>query len=332
MKKTMKSVICLAIAVLLAVFCFAGCSQNDDVNEPAGDTEAKVFTIGVIQLMKHEALDAATQGFVDAVKADLGEENVKVDVQVAGTPDNCPTIANAFVSQGVDLIMANATPALQSAMAATNEIPIVATSITSYGVAIDDENFDGKTGINVTGTADLAPLDRQAAMVQEICPDVKSVGVIYCSSEANSLYQVQEISKYLEELGIKATSYSFSDSNDIQAIVTKAVGENDALYVPTDNVAAENTGIIDAVARPAKVPVFASEEGILKGCGIVTLTIKYYDIGAQAGKMAAEILKDGKNPAEMEIQYAPEFTKKYNPTICEELGITVPDTYEAIAD
>lgn len=319
--KNAKRIIAVLLAAVLICSVFAGCSSKDDGK----------YVIGICQLMQHEALDAATQGFVDAVKAELGEDNVTIDTQVAGTADNCPTIVNAFVSKKVDLIMANATPALQSAMSATGEIPIVATSITSYGVALEMDDFSGKTGKNVTGTADLAPLDQQAAMIKEICPDVKTVGIIYCSSEANSLYQVQEITKYLANLGVTAKEYSFTNSNDLQAIVTKAVGENDALYVPTDNTAAKNTEIIDAVARPAKVPVFAGEEGICKGCGVVTLTIKYYDIGYQAGKMAAEILRDGKNPADMEIQYAPEFTKKYNPTICEALGITVPDGYEAIA-
>ena len=158
----------------------------------------------------------------------------------------------------------------------------------------------------------------------------KTVGIIYCSGEPNSKYQATEVTKYLADLGITATEYPFADSNDLQSIAVKAVSENDAVYVPTDNTAAKNTGIIDAVARPAKKPVFAGEEGIAKGCGIVTLTISYYDIGYTAGEMAADILENGKNPAEMEIGYAPKFTKKYNADICSELGITVPDDYVAL--
>ena len=167
-------------------------------------------------------------------------------------------------------------------------------------------------------------------MIKEICPDAKTVGIIYCSGEPNSKYQATEVTKYLAELGITAKEYPFADSNDLQSIAAKAVSENDALYVPTDNTAAKNTGIIDGVARPAKTPVFAGEEGIVKGCGIVTLTISYYDIGYAAGEMAVQILKDGANPAEMDIAYAPQFTKKYNAEICKDLGITVPDDYVAV--
>ena len=197
-------------------------------------------------------------------------------------------------------------------------------------MALGIENFSGLTGVNVTGTSDLAPLDQQAAMIKEIAPETKTVGIIYCSGEPNSKYQATEVTKYLADLGITATEYPFADSNDLQSIAVKAVSENDAVYVPTDNTAAKNTGIIDAVARPAKKPVFAGEEGIAKGCGIVTLTISYYDIGYTAGEMAADILENGKNPAEMEIGYAPKFTKKYNADICSELGITVPDDYVAL--
>lgn len=319
--KNAKKILAVVLVAVLLCTVFAACDSSGG---------AKKYSIGVCQLMKHEALDAATQGFIDAVTEELGEENVTVDTQVAGEASACATIVNTFVSKKVDLIMANATPALQSAMQATQDIPIVATSITSYGVAMEVEDFTGKTGINVTGTADLAPLDQQAAMIQEICPDTKTVGIIYCSSEANSLYQVEEITKELEKLGITATAYSFADSADLQPVVEKAVAENDALYVPTDNTAANSTGIIDGVARPKKVPVFAGEEGICRGCGIVTLSIKYYDIGFQAGKMAAEILRDGKNPGDMEIAYAPQFTKEYNKEICDDLGITVPSDYVAI--
>lgn len=321
MNKTFKKVLALGLSAMLIGSCFAGCSSD-----------AKVYKIGVCQLMEHEALDAATDGFVQAVKDKLGEENVNIDIQNAqGDSTTCATINNQFVSSGVDLIMANATPALESAVAATNAIPIVATSITEYGVALHLDNFSGKTGMNVTGTSDLAPLDQQAAMIKEICPDTKTVGIIYCSAEPNSKYQATEVTKYLAELGITATEYPFADSNDLQSIATKAVGENDALYVPTDNVAAENTSIIDAVARPAKVPVFAGEEGICRGCGVATLSIKYYDIGYKAGEMAAQILAEGADPAAMDIAYAPTFTKEYNADICNELGITVSDEYIALA-
>lgn len=321
MKKSVKRLIAVCLAVVTIAACFAACSGNG----------AKTYKVGICQLTEHPALDAATEGFITAVKEKIGEDNVDIDVSNAQNEStNCATITNQFVAKGVDLIMANATPALQAAVASTADIPIVGTSITEYGVALGIENFNGLTGKNVTGTADLAPLDQQAAMIKEICPDTKTVGIIYCSAEANSKYQVDEVTKYLAELGITATAYPFADSNDLNAITIKAVGENDVLYVPTDNTAANNTGIIDAVARPAKVPVFAGEEGICKGCGIVTLSISYYDIGYKAGEMAADILLNGKNPAEMEIAYAPEFKKEYNADICAELGITVPSDYVAL--
>lgn len=328
MKKSVKKIVAVCLAVIAVASCFAACSSNGSSNE--GKTGAK-YKIGIAQWEAHEALDAATEGFKAAVTDKLGAENVEFEYNTAqGETTNCSTIVNRYVSNKVDLIMANATPVVQSAFTATKEIPIVGTSVTEYGVALGIDNFTGKTGVNVTGTSDLAPLKDQAAMIKEICPDTKTVGIVYCSAEANSKYQATEVTKYLAELGITATEYPFADSNELQSIVTKAVSDNDALYVPTDNTAAKNTGIIDAVARPAKKPVFAGEEGIVKGCGIVTLTISYYDIGYSAGEMAAQILSEGKNPAEMEIGYAPKFTKKYNAEICKELGITVPDDYVAI--
>ena len=305
--------------------CFAACTSNE-----TGNTNKK-YKIGIAQWEAHEALDAATEGFKKAVEDKLGADNVEFEYNTAqGEVPNCSTIVNRYATNNVDLIMANATPVVQAAVSATKEIPIVGTSVTEYGVALGIENFSGLTGVNVTGTSDLAPLDQQAAMIKEIAPETKTVGIIYCSGEPNSKYQATEVTKYLADLGITATEYPFADSNDLQSIAVKAVSENDAVYVPTDNTAAKNTGIIDAVARPAKKPVFAGEEGIAKGCGIVTLTISYYDIGYTAGEMAADILENGKNPAEMEIGYAPKFTKKYNADICSELGITVPDDYVAL--
>ena len=321
MKKSVKRIIAVCLAVITIAACFAACSGNG----------SKTYKIGICQIREHEALNAATDGFKKALEDKLGADKVTFDFQNAqGETTNCSTIVNQFVSQNVDLIMANATPVVQAAVAATKDIPIVGTSVTEYGVALGIDNFTGKTGTNVTGTSDLAPLKDQAAMIKEICPDTKTVGIVYCSAEPNSKYQATEVSKYLSELGITATEYAFADSNDLQSIATKAVGENDVLYVPTDNTVADNTSIIDAVARPAKKPVFAGEEGIARGCGVATLTISYYDIGYAAGEMAAQILTEGKNPAEMEIGYAPKFTKKYNADICKDLGITVPDDYVAL--
>ena len=252
------------------------------------------------------------------------------DVKVAaGDSATCAPIFNDFVTQNVDLIMANATPALQAAAAATAAIPIQGTSVTEYGVALDIDNFTGLVGSNISGTSDLAPLDAQAAMIKEWFPDTKTVGLIYCSAEANSQYQVDEIQKLLEADGITCTQYPFSDSNDMAAIVQTAADNSDVIYAPTDNTVASNAGIIDNLCRPAGVPVIAGEEGLCAGCGVATLSISYYDLGVATGKMAAKILTGESDVSTMPIEYAPA-TPKFNEAICTELNITVPEGYSPI--
>ena len=287
------------------------------------------YTVGICQLVQHAALDAATQGFEDALTAEFGD-NVKFDFQNAqGDSATCATIANGFVSAGVDLIMANATPALQAAQSATNEIPVLGTSVTEYGVALGLSDFSGTVGGNISGTSDLAPLAQQADMIVEWMPEAKKVGLLYCSAEANSQYQVDEVQKYLEAKGVTATQYAFSDSNDLSSVCQKAADENDALYVPTDNTVAANTGIVDGICRPAKKPVFAGEEGICAGCGVATLSISYYDLGYTTGEMAVKILKGEADISTMPIEYT-DVTKKYNKAVCDDLGLTAPEGYEAI--
>ena len=287
------------------------------------------YTVGICQLVQHAALDAATQGFEDALTAEFGD-NVKFDFQNAqGDSATCATIANGFVSAGVDLIMANATPALQAAQSATNEIPVLGTSVTEYGVALGLSDFSGTVGGNISGTSDLAPLDQQADMIVEWMPEAKKVGLLYCSAEANSQYQVDEVQKYLEAKGVTATQYAFSDSNDLSSVCQKAADENDALYVPTDNTVAANTGIVDGICRPAKKPVFAGEEGICAGCGVATLSISYYDLGYTTGEMAVKILNGEADISTMPIEYT-DVTKKYNKAVCDDLGLTAPEGYEAI--
>ena len=295
----------------------------------AAASNGEKFTVGICQLVQHAALDAATQGFEDALTASFGE-NVTFDFQNAqGDSATCATIANGFVSSGVALIMANATPALQAAQAATNTIPILGTSVTEYGVALGLDNFSGTVGGNVSGTSDLAPLDQQADMIVEWMPEVKKVGLLYCSAEANSQYQVDEVQKYLEAKGVTATQYAFSDSNDLSSVCQKAADENDALYVPTDNTVAANTGIVDGICRPAKKPVFAGEEGICSGCGVATLSISYYDLGYTTGEMAVKILNGESDISTMPIEYT-DVTKKYNKAVCDDLGLTVPEGYVEI--
>ena len=309
----------------------AASSTASSAASAAGSAAAdgQSYTVGICQLVEHAALDAATQGFEDALTEAFGD-NVKFDFQNAQNDSaTCATIANGFVSAGVDLIMTNATPALQAAQAATNSIPILGTSVTEYGVALGLTDFDGTVGGNVSGTSDLAPLDQQADMITEWLPDVKKVGLLYCSAEANSQYQVDEVQKYLEAAGVTATQYAFSDSNDLASVCQKAADENDAVYVPTDNTVAANTGIVDGICRPAKKPVFAGEEGICAGCGVATLSISYYDLGYTTGEMAAKILTGEADISTMPIEYT-SVTKKYNKTICDDLGVTVPEGYEAI--
>ncbi len=294
-------------------------------------SSSKVYNIGICQLVQHDALDAATEGFQTAITDELGEDAVKFDLQNAqGDSATCSTIVNGFVSNNVDLIMANATPALQAAQAGTNSIPILGTSVTEYGVALGISDFNGTVGSNISGTSDLAPLDQQAAMFKELLPDAKNIGLVYCTAEANSQYQVDTVQAELEKLGYTCKQYGFSDSNDLSSVATTAADESDAIYVPTDNTVAANTSIIDNICRPAGIPIIAGEEGICQGCGIATLSISYYDLGYATGKMAVKVLKGESKIEEMPIEYAPQFTKKYNKAICDELGITVSDEYVEI--
>ncbi len=319
--KKMKKILALLMTALMAVsLCACGDKKEDDV-----------YTVGICQLVQHDALDAATKGFKDALIEEFGEDGIKFDEQNAqGDANTCSTIINGFVSSDVDLIMANATPALQAAAAGTDTIPILGTSVTEYGVALEISDFNGTVGRNISGTSDLAPLDGQAELLQELFPDAKNVGLLYCSAEANSQYQVDTIKTYLEDLGYTCTYYAFSDSNDLSSVVTTAADACDVIYVPTDNTVASNAEIIKNICMPAKVPVVTGEEGICAGCGVATLSISYYDLGYATGKMAVKVLKGEAKIEEMPIEYAPNFVKKYNPEICDELGITIPDGYEAI--
>ena len=272
--------------------------------------DGKVYNIGICQLVQHEALDAATQGFKDALVEKLGEGSVKFDEQNAsGDSANCATIVNGFVSNGVDLILANATAPLQAAAQATADIPVLGTSITDYATALDISDWTGTVGNNISGTSDLAPLDQQAAMIQELFPDAKSVGLLYCSAEPNSVYQCDVIEGYLNEEGYTVARYAFTDTNDVTSVAQTAADNSDVIYIPTDNTAASNTEAIANVVIPAKVPVVAGEEGICSGCGVATLSISYYDLGYATGEMAAKILADGADVSTMPVEFAPNVTK-----------------------
>ena len=316
-----------AVIALAAAACmvFTSCGSS------SSSSSEKKYTIGICQQLEHPALDAATKGFKQAVKDELGKDNVEFKTENAqNEAANCTTIISGFVSDDVDLIMANATSALQAAAQGTSDIPIVGTSVTNYAEALDIKNWKGHTNTNVTGTSDLAPLDKQADMIKELVPDAKLVGILYCSAEANSKYQVRGIEKYLKKLGLKYKEYTISDSNDIQPVASKAANECDVFYVPTDNTIAGSTKTLENVVINKKIPVIAGEENICKGCGIATLSISYYDLGYQAGKMAAEILKDDKDPGKMDIETADKLTKEYNKSLCKKIGFKIPDGYTAI--
>ncbi len=308
------------LAVLIALLLCLGCTAMAEGS----------YRVGVCQLVQHVALDAATQGFQDALKAKLGDA-VTFDVQNAsGDSNTCSTIVNNFISGGVDLIMANATPALQAAVAATGDIPILGTSVTDYATALDIDNWSGATGMNVSGTSDLAPLEQQAETLRELFPEAKKVGLLYCSAEPNSKYQVDVITGYLTAMGYECAEYTFADSNDVASVAQNACDGSDVIYIPTDNTAASCTEAIRNVVEPALKPVIAGEEGLCKGCGVATLSISYYDLGYATGEMAYEVLVNGADVAAMNVQFAPNVTKEYNAELCELLGVKVPEDYVAI--
>ena len=326
----MKKLLVLLMSVMV-IFTLAGCSGGTAAPEeaPADTEETKKISIGVVQLVQHEALDAATNGFVEEVKKEFPDADIVVK-NAAGDSATCSTIVQGFVNDGVDLIMANATPALQAAVSATADIPILGTSVTEYGVALGIDNFNGLPGSNVSGTSDLAPLDQQAQMVTDLFPEAKTAGIIYCSNEANSKYQVEVVSKCLEDLGLEVKTASFTDSNDISMVCEDLCDQIDVLYIPTDNQAASCAETIANVVLAKKVPVIAGEEGICKLCGVATLTINYYDLGVTTGKMANKILKGEAKVEEMPIQYFENPVKKYNAEIAKEFDVTIPEGFEAL--
>ena len=344
----MKKILAMLLALVM-ILSLAACASTPAADTPAESTsttetpvtetpasaeetpaaDGKTYTVGVCQLVQHEALDAATQGFVDALTEELGDA-VTIDVQNAsGDSVNCGTIVNGFVSRGVDLIMANATPALTAAVSATADIPILGTSITAYGVALDLDDFNGTVGGNVSGTSDLADLQKQAQMILDWFPETKNVGLLFCSAEPNSRYQIDEVRKALEAQGVTCEEFAFTGSNDVSSVTQEAADFSDVVYIPTDNTAASNTEAIANVLIPAGVPAICGEEGLCRGCGVATLSISDYDLGVTTGKMAAKILKGEAGISEMPVEYT-DATPKYNASICDQLGITPLDGYEAI--
>ena len=319
----MKKLIAVLLVLMLLVSVTACAPAADDGK----------YVIGICQIAPHPALDAATKGFKDAVVAALGKENVEfVEQNAAGDSNTLNSIINDFVARDVDLILANATPVLQTAANATTTIPILGTSVTEYGVALGIDNFSGIVGGNISGTSDLAPLDKQADMILEWFPEAKNIGLLYCAAEPNSLYQVQEVKKYLEAKSLNVTMYAFSSSSDLSAVAEKAAAESDVIYAPTDNTLADNASVLNTICSAQKVPVIAGEENICAKCGVATLSISYEELGKTTGEMAVKVLKGEAKIGEMPIQYAGTPVAKYNQDICDSLNLTVPEGYVAIGE
>ncbi len=316
MKKLITFIITAAMLLTLA-----SCTENGGKDAKVTVNSDGEYTVGICQLVEHPALDAATQGFIDTLKAKYGDKVTIINNNAQNDTTVCSTIISNLVNKKVDLIMANATPALQAAVGGTRKIPILGTSITEYGVALGIKNFSGTVGKNISGTSDLAPLDQQAKMIKDLFPDAKTVALLYCSAEANSAYQVKTVKAELIKLGFKkddVKEYSFSDSNDVANVAAKAA-ECDVIYAPTDNTVANCAGAVNGAI--GNTPLIAGESGICSGCGVATLSIDYYDLGVATGNMAIKILDGEISVTDMPIEYAPEFTKMYNPVKCAQLGI-----------
>lgn len=341
----MKKAVTLLLALVLALsLCACGTSSTtitvtpapaaeptaEPAAEPAASEPAKTFSVGICQLVQHAALDAATQGFKDALTDALGDAVVFDEQNASGDIPTCATICNGFAASKVDLILANATPALQAAVAATDTIPVLGTAITEYGVALGIDGFNGTVGGNVSGTSDLAPLDQQAQMIVDLFPEAKTVAILYCSSEANSVYQAEVVKAALEAAGKTVNICTFADSNDVASVTTAACEEADVLYIPTDNTAASCAETIGNIAEPAKVPIITGEEGPCAICGVATLTINYYDLGRTTGEMAAKILKGEADISTMPVEYFPNPVKKFNKAMAEAFSVTIPEDYVAI--
>ena len=322
MKKYLKPMVVL-LAVVLTVTLVACFSSNEN--------DTTLYRIGICQLVQHDAHDAATQGFIDALNDEL-PGLVSFNTQNAANEiPLCTTIVNQFIAEDVDLILANATPALQAASAATDDIPILGTSVTEYSVIMGLNDFDGLVGGNVSGTSDLAPTAAQADMVKTWFPEANEIGLLYCSAESNSQYQVGVMRVALENLGYTCTFYPFTDTNDLPAVLEGAIANCDVLYVPTDNTVASSAAIIDNYCRPAGIPIIGGDKGICNDCTVATLSVDYYDLGYKTGLMAKKVLTGDANISELPIEYA-EYTPVYNPDLCSYYGITPADGYTAIAD
>ncbi len=308
----MKKIISLTMVLAMLMAMLAGCGGS-------GTEAAQEFTVGVCQLMVHDSLDQATQGFIEALTAEVeaAGKTVTVDSQVAGEAGLCTTVINTFTAKKVDLIMANATPALLAAANATTTIPVLGTSVTDYA-----DTFAGSIPANVSGTSDAVPFDEQAKMMIDTLGLAAGdlVGVLYCTNESNSLIQYEAVKALFEAEGIQVKAYTFSETTELQALTNSMAGEVKAVYIPSDNTVAANDSIVGTICTEQNVPVYTSYGGAI--C-YASLSIDYYQLGAETGKMAAQILLEGKTPADFEVMTLTP-SVAYNEELCAQLGIAVP--------
>ena len=316
-----------AIAATMTL-TLAACGTSQDDGQSADNPDA--YIVGICEQMEHVSLSEATRGFKDGLVEILGEDSVVFREQNAGGEQaNCTTIIDGFVSDGVDLILANATWPLQAAASATNSIPVLGTSVTDYATALNLDNFDGTIGRNISGTSDLVDLQSQAQIVQELFPEAENVGLLYCSGEPNSVYQIETVRGYLEDMGYTCEVYAFTDVNDLASVTQAACDSSDVIYIPTDNTVAANTESVANVVLAAGVPVVGGDPGICSGCGVATIATDYYELGKLTAQMAAEILTGEADISTMAVQYGP-MQKIYNAANCDTLNITVPEDYTPV--
>lgn len=289
------------------------------------------YTVGICQLIQHDALDNASLGFRAALTELLGDRIRIIEQNASGDVATCISIANSFIAEDVDLILANATQALQAVYASTGDIPILGVSVTDYAAALDMDKWTGVTGVNVSGCSDLAPLADQAELLRQLYPEAKEVGLLYCSAEANSQYQAAIMTGHLTAMGYNCTAYTFTDSNDVFSVAQSACAGSDVIFVPTDNTVAACREVIRNVVDVEMKPIIGGDEGICGGCGIATLAVNYYDLGYAAGQMAYDVLVNGMDVSTMPVRFGESFSKVYNPELCANLGVNVPEGFKPIA-
>ena len=319
-----KKLLSAALAATMALTLAACGGEGQSADDPDG------YTIGICEQMEHVSLSEATQGFMDGLTELLGADKVVFREQNAGGEQtNCTTIMNGFLAEGVDLILAHATWPPQAAASATADTPILGTSVTDYAVALGLEDFDGTVGGNISGTSDLVDLEAQAAIISELFPDAGTVGLLYCSGEPNSVYQIETVRGYLEPLGYACEIFAFTDVNDLASVTQAACDASDVIYIPTDNTVATNVESVANVVLPAGVPVVGGDPGICSGCGVATIATDYYELGRLTAEMAAQVLTGEADISSMPVQYG-AMEKIYDPENCELLGISIPEGYNAV--